>query len=114
MTPKPKRPPELTDKHSRKFWEKHAAELWRDDTLTARDIESFALLCQVFGRLQRLAAITDPANYRAALQFTNLLKQYQQLSARFGLIGPRGRPEKPKASLQEILDRALSTESDTP
>jgi hypothetical protein len=105
----PRRPAELVDPYARRYWDRHAAALWEAGVLTPRDVESFVILCQVFGRLQALSALpVDPANFRAATQHNNLLKQYQQYARSFGLIGPQRRataPEK-EESIADIIRAA--------
>lgn len=109
---KPRRPAELIDKHARRYWDTHAPTLWADGTLTGRDVESFTVLCQVYGRLQQLTALpVDPENYRAAVQHNNMLKMYQQYAARFGLIGPKGRPPEKTKSITDVLNDVMGVTS---
>lgn len=108
MTKLPRRPSEITDAAARRFWDKHAGPLWEDGTLTVRDVESFVVLCQVYGRLQQLSVLPpDPENFRASVQLNNAWKMYERYAVRFGLFGPKGRPER-QESLQNTLDRLMS------
>jgi hypothetical protein len=102
----PRRPAELTDPAAKRFWDRHVDRLWEDATLTARDVESFTALCQVWGRLQKLAN-HDPADYRLGVQFNNLLKQYEKYARSFGLIGPKGRPQPRAKTITDRLNELM-------
>lgn len=79
-------------------------------------MESFTVLRQVYGRLQALNAVdlTDPKNYRVAVQHNNTLKQYEKYAARFRLIGPKGRPPERKRSIAEVLKDMLGRPPELP
>jgi phage terminase small subunit len=84
------RPPKSLTGEALAFWQRHARPLWEANILTERDIDSFALLCRVWGVMNEMDISTGNENFRIMIQFTNLLKQYQALAKQFGLL-PRER-----------------------
>jgi phage terminase small subunit len=84
-------PPIPLDREALAFWRKHYRRLEDAKVLTDADVESFAVLCLTWGKLQDLAGIRPGADtYREMIQLVNLLKQYQALAKQFGLL-PRER-----------------------
>lgn len=87
------------------FWRSHYRRLKRSGILTRADVESFAVLCLTWGKIQSLAAIEPGAdNYREMIQLINLVKQYQSLAKQFGLL-----PRERKAAK---MDDATTTKKD--
>jgi len=84
-------PPFPLSATARDFWDRHNGRLRAAGVLTDADVESFLLLCQVWGKLQALDAVAPgPERYREMIQYTNLSKQYFTLARQFGLL-PRER-----------------------
>lgn len=76
---------------ARGFWDRHHARLRAAGLLTDADLDSFGLLCSVWGRLVQLEAVpVDPDDYRTPIKIDRALKQYQSLAKQFGLL-PRDR-----------------------
>lgn len=84
------RPPKSLTGEALEFWHRHAKSLYAAGILTDLDIDSFALLCKVWGAIEGLDVTPGEENFRGMIQFTNLLKQYQSLAKQFGLL-PRER-----------------------
>lgn len=98
-----KRPSYLTGKLEKDFWNRHAKQLEADGILTVHDIDSFAMLCKVWQRLQSVKD-DDP---KANLNFNALLKCYMSAAKAFGLL-PRERTKAgmgKKDSLKDILGK---------
>lgn len=84
-------PPIPLKTDARRFWDKHYRRLKRAGVLTGADVESFALLCVVWGKIQELAAVSlDLETFRTPIQLDRLLKQYHSYAKQFGLL-PRDR-----------------------
>lgn len=84
-------PPLPLNKVARAFWDRHHDRLQAAGLLTAADLDSFAVLCVTFSKLASLAgAETGSDFFREAVQFNQLLKQYQAYAREFGLL-PRDR-----------------------
>ena len=75
---------------AKRYWQEHARPLTDAGILTERDVDSFALLCRVWGMLCELDSGPGADNFRTMNQFVNLSKQYQSLAKQFGLL-PRER-----------------------
>lgn len=85
-----------------RFWQKHYRRLKRAGVLTAADVESFALLCVVWGRIQDLQSrpwVED--DFRSPIQLDRLLKQYHAYAKQFGLL-----PRERKQSRMEVTPAA--------
>lgn len=105
MKPAPE-PPIALDYESRAFWNKHYRRLKRAGVLTSADVDSFAVLCMTFGKVQQLSGIAPgAANYREMIQLTNLLKQYQALAKQFALL-----PRERKQAKMEVTPPAKKDE----
>jgi hypothetical protein len=104
---KPAPPPPIplgTD--ARRFWDKHYRRLKLAGVLTRADVESFALLCVVWGKIQELAAL--PAlvgDFRSPIQLDRLLKQYHAYAKQFGLL-----PRERKQSKMDVAPPAKKDE----
>ena len=84
------------------FWKRHAKPLEQAGVLTDRDVDGFALLCEVW----RLLRNTDPLrDSKEAVRYIALVKQAQALMKQFGLM-PRDRKrskiESEKDELKEF------------
>lgn len=90
---------------ARAFWDRHAERLAAAGILTEHDVDAFTLLCQTWSRVQDLAAATanDPSDFRAAIQYTNVVKQFERLASQFGIL-PRVR-RSAKMNLQPEPER---------
>lgn len=92
MKPAPAPPIPLSD-HARRFWDKHYRPLRRSGTLTRADVESFALLCVVWGKIQELQALhAELCDFRTPISLDRLLKQNHSFAKQFGLL-PRDRKQ---------------------
>jgi phage terminase small subunit len=103
---KPAPPPPIPlDAEALAFWQKHYRRLKRDGVLTRNDVESFAILCLTWGKVQSLAHYEPGAdNYREMIQLVNLLKQYQSLAKQFGLLPRERKAAKMEAPAREKKD----------
>lgn len=91
---------------ARRFWEKHYRRLKRAGVLTRADVESFALLCVVWGRIQALTAIpVELESFRTPIALDRLLKQYHAYAKQFGLL-----PRERKAAKMEVTPPAKKDE----
>ncbi len=72
---------------ARAFWDRHHDRLTAAGLLTDADRDSFAVLCVTWAKLAELAkAETGADHFREAVQFNQLLKQYQSYAREFGLL----------------------------
>lgn len=78
------------NEHARKFWTDHAKHLIEDGALTIRNLDLFALLCEVWGELRTV----DKEDSKGRIYYIALLKQFQTLIKQF----------KPNDKLMNISD----------
>lgn len=75
------------------FWHRHVPRLTAAEVLKPADLDAFAVLALVWGKLYQLAPVAPgEANYREMIQLVNLTKQFQALARQFGLL-PRERKQ---------------------
>jgi len=82
--------PKYLDDYASEYWKRHAPALSRAGILTERDVESFALLCQIWSLIRHEDCSTP--------QFIKLTQQYQLLAKQFALL-PR---ERIKAGMEVV------------
>jgi phage terminase small subunit len=90
------------DSMAQSHWQALAPALETDGILTDRDRFAFAIMCQIWSKLQSLDT-SDPTNYRAAIQHDRLTKSYHSYAKQFGLM-PRERKQskmQPKPAPKE-------------
>lgn len=93
---------------ARRYWDTHYRRLELSGTLTAADVESFALLCVVWGRIQQLEALDfDPDDFRTPIKLDRLMKQYHAFAKQFGLL-----PRERKQAKMEVTPPATKDEFD--
>ena len=64
---------------------------------------------------RKLAALDpDPENFRAMVQYNNLLKQYEKYARSFGLLGPKGRPPEKTKSITDVLNDVMGYKDEPP
>ncbi len=91
-------PPAPLGPDARRFWETHYRPLRRAGVLTRSDLESFALLCVVWGKIQELQAQpVEFDDFRGPIKLDRLLKQYHAFAKQFGLL-----PRERKTSKMEV------------
>lgn len=79
------------DPVARAFWDRHHDRLVAAGLLTEADLDSFAVLCMTWSKLNTIAASAPgPENFREMVQLNQLLKQYHTYAREFGLL-PRDR-----------------------
>ena len=94
MKPAPEPPAKLAP-DARGFWDKHYRRLKRAGVLTRSDVESFAILCVIWGKIQELQALpNDPDDFRTPIKLDRLLKQYHAFAKQFGLLPQARRAAK--------------------
>lgn len=73
------------NEHARKFWQDHAKHLIEDGTLTDKNLESFALLCQVWGNIQSAQRNADDIRERSCerMWYTSQSKLFVAMSKQF-------------------------------
>lgn len=79
-------PPLALNEKAKEFWDRHHDRLTAAGILTPADVDSFAVLCVMWGKIAALAWIEPGAeNYRQLIQLDRLTKQFAQLARQFGL-----------------------------
>ena len=79
-------PPLPLNPKAQEFWDRHHDRLTAAGILTPADVDSFAVLCVVWGKIAALAWVEPgPENYRQLIQLDRLTKQYAQMARQFGL-----------------------------
>lgn len=92
--------------NAQEFWDRHAERLTACGILTENDLDAFTLLAQTWARVQELAQALDiePGNFRAAIQYTNTVKQFERLAGQFGILPRVRRASKMKLEAAEQKD----------
>lgn len=110
------KPPRSLSGEARDYWKRHADRLAAAGLLTDADVDSFALLCQLWadvGRLRQLAE-ADPRKNR---NYLDSVKAWQSMARQFALL-PLERKKhglERKESLQDFIARVINnTPDDTP
>lgn len=80
-------PPIDLDSIAQAFWDRHAGRLAEAGILTDADLDTFAVVCQCWSKVQALSACGIGADhFREAVQLNNMLKQFHSYAKQFGLL----------------------------
>jgi phage terminase small subunit len=91
------------------FWDRNVKHLQESGMLSEKDIDTFAMLCDIYGEYR---ACDPRKDSKEAIRYSAMTKQYFQFAKQFGLLPVARKKSKleHEPDLDEIIDSKLGSE----